>query len=593
MKLTDYVADFLRSQNIHHAFGITGGASLHIIHSIAEHPDIEFLCSLHEQASAMSAEAYSRITRNLGVAVGTSGPGATNLITGICGAYYDSVPVLFLTGQVATFRFKAKTGVRQYGFQETDIVQMCEPVTKYAVTVEDPKRIRFELEKACHLARTGRPGPVLVDIPDNLQREEIEPDNLEGFSPEPISEPNLVNIVQECLDLIKKSGRPVLVLGWGIRLSGADKEALELINALQIPVVPTWGMVDFLPADHKNYVGTFGTHGSRYGNFAIQNADLIIAIGTRLDTHETGSPLSTFARDAVKVVVDIDETELNKASYFGMTIDVPIVADARQFISSMLGVCSDIESPDLTSWWERIRTWKKNYPACLDAYYEEKTVNPYVFVKELSNLLKENVPIVIDTGCSIAWMMQGFEVKKGQRLIHDFNNTAMGYALPASIGICAALEKSMTLCVTGDGSLHMNIQELATIVHNNFPIKIILFNNEGYSMIQQTQDQWMDSKYIASSKSGGLPTPEFTKIALGYGLKTFEISDNKDIQSILKDVIDFDGPCLCNVKLLPEHRVIPQVKYGRPIEDSEPLLSRSEFLSEMIIEPLDVSLKEE
>ncbi len=592
MKLTDYVADFLYSENIRHAFGITGGASLHIIHSIEEHSGIEFLCSLHEQASAMSAEAYSRVTRNLGVAIGTSGPGATNMITGICGAYYDSVPVLFLTGQVATFRFKGKTGVRQYGFQETDIVQMCSPVTKYAVTVEDPKKIRFELEKACHIARSGRPGPVLVDIPDNLQREDIEPQQLDGFIPELTDKPNISASIQKCINLLGKSKRPVLILGWGVRLSGADEEALKLINLLKIPVVPTWGMADFLPSEHPNLVGTFGTHGTRYGNFSVQNADLILAIGTRLDTHETGSPLSSFARDAVKIVVDIDHTELDKAPYFGMSIDVPVIADARYFIKELLAAFDKSYTNDIEDWYEHINKWKKNYPVCLSQFYEEGPVNPYVFVQEMSNLLGEDVPVVIDTGCSIAWMMQGFQVKKGQRLIHDFNNTAMGYALPASIGISVALDRKMTICVTGDGSLHMNIQELATIAHNNYPVKIILFNNEGYSMIQQTQDQWMGSKYIASSKDGGLPIPDFSKIASGYGFKTFEITQNIDIRSTIKEVLASEGPCFCNVKVSPNHRVIPQVKYGRPIEDPEPFLERSQFLSEMIIEPLDASMEE-
>jgi len=592
MKLTDYVADFLYSENIRHAFGITGGASLHIIHSIEEHPGIEFLCSLHEQASAMSAEGYSRITRNLGVAIGTSGPGATNMITGICGAYYDSIPVLFLTGQVATFRFKGKTGVRQYGFQETDIVQMCSPVTKYAVTVEEPKRIRYELEKACHIARSGRPGPVLVDIPDNLQREDIDPQQLESFIPELADKPNISASVQECINLIGKSKRPVLILGWGVRLAGADEEALELINVLNVPVVPTWGMADFLPAEHPSLVGTFGTHGTRHGNFSVQNADLILAIGTRLDTHETGSPLSSFARDAVKIVIDIDHTELDKAPYFGMSIDVPVVADARYFICEFLEAFDEKNTKDIDPWWEHIKHWKKSFPVCLEQYYDEGPVNPYVFVQEMSKLLDKDVPVVIDTGCSIAWMMQGFQVKKGQRLIHDFNNTAMGYALPASIGISAALDRQMTICVTGDGSLHMNIQELATIAHNNYPVKIILFNNDGYSMIQQTQDQWMDSKYIASSKEGGLPVPDFSEISRGYGFKTFDITQNIDIALTLKEFLTYEGPCFCNVKISPNHRVIPQVKFGRAIEDPEPLLERSQFLSEMIIKPLDSSLEE-
>ena len=362
MKLSDYIADFIASENIRHVFGVTGGASLHLIHSMVEHPSLEFLCSLHEQASAMSADAYSRATRSMGVAVGTSGPGGTNMITGICGAYYDSVPVLFLTGQAATFRSKGEMGIRQYGFQETDIVEMCTPVTKYAVTVKKPDRIRFELEKACHIARSGRPGPVLVDIPDNIQREEVEPFQLKGFVPRTTNKTNISDSVQECLTLLSKSERPVLILGWGVRLAGADEEALKLVDALKIPVLPTWGMADFLPSGHHSLVGTFGTHGTRYGNFTVQNADLIIAIGTRLDTHLTGSPLSSFARGAVKIVVDIDYTELDKASYFGMFIDVPVTADARYFIGELLRALDEKNIHNIGPWWEHIKKWKKKIP---------------------------------------------------------------------------------------------------------------------------------------------------------------------------------------------------------------------------------------
>lgn len=590
MKLSDFVADFIARQGVRHVFAISGGASLHLIHSVAEHPDIDFVCPLHEQAGAMAADAYSRITRNLGVAISTSGPGGTNMITGMCGAYYDSVPVLYLTGQVATFRFKGNTGVRQYGFQETDIVSVCRPITKYAVTVTDPSRIRYELEKACHIAKTGRPGPVLVDIPDNLQREQIDPGHLDGYQPDSVTTPpDLSAQVNQCLPLLTQAKRAVLVLGWGIRLAGADEDAHRLVDKLGFPVVPTWGMADFLPAGHPLVVGTFGTHGTRYGNFAIQNADLILAVGTRLDTHETGSPLSSFARDAVKIVVDIDQAELDKAPYYGMKIDVPVQADAGVFIRALLNALPSGKGSNLEPWKRHIREWMERYPICPDNYFREDPVNPYVFVHELSALLGEDVSVVVDTGCAIAWMMQAFRPKRGQRVIHDFNNTAMGYALPGSVGASLAREGRPVVCVTGDGSLQMNIQELATVIHYKLPVKIILFNNRGYSMIQQTQDQWLDSKYIASSPEGGLPVPDFGKIAQAYGYRTWTIRKNSEVHKALREVLAQDGPAFCDVQIAPAHRVIPQVKYGRPIEDSEPLLDRDEFNRAMIVRPLDIS----
>lgn len=595
MKLSDFVADFLARQGIRHVFAISGGASLHLIHSIAEHPDIEHVCPQHEQAGAMAADGYARATGNMGAAIATSGPGATNLITGICCSYYDSVPTIFITGQVTTFRFKGDTGVRQYGFQETDIVEMCRPVTKYVTVIKDPKMVRYELEKACYIARTGRPGPVLVDIPDNVQREQIQVETLEGYTPEPeiasgaAAAGRMRSDVERCLMHLYKARRPVLIVGWGVRLAKADVVARELIEKLGFPVVPTWGMVDFLPHDHPQLVGSFGTHGTRYGNFTVQNADLILAIGTRLDTHEAGSPLSTFARGATKIVVDIDPAELGKFSKFGMDTDLLICADAGEFIMNLARAVERDRLGDISDWGRKIDEWKTNYPICPQQYYAEEPVNPYVFVKTLSAVLQEQASIYVDTGCAIAWMMQAFEVKRGQRIVHDFNNTAMGYALPASIGACLALNRKPVICVTGDGSLQMNIQELATVLRHDLPIKIILLNNHGYSMIQQTQDQWLGSKYVASTVEGGLAMPDFTRVAQAYGYKTFDIRANSELRASLDPIVNEPGPIFCNVDIKATHRVIPQVKFGRPIEDPEPFIDRREFLATMIVPPLAVS----
>ena len=298
MKLSDYVASFLAAQGIRHVFAIAGGASLHLMHSIAKTPGISYVCPQHEQAGAMAADAYSRVTGNLGAAVATSGPGATNMITGACCAYYDSVPVIYITGQVSTFRLKRDTGVRQMGFQETDVVAMYRPITKYAVMVEDPQRIRYELEKACSLARSGRPGPVLVDLPDDIQRREIDPDTLPAFTPAPektFASPT-ADQLEHCLDLLKKAHRPVVVLGWGVRLSKAEAEAREMIEALGFPVVLTWAVLDMLPSAHPLNVGPFGTHGTRYGNFTVQNADLLMAIGARLDTERLAATPHSLAK---------------------------------------------------------------------------------------------------------------------------------------------------------------------------------------------------------------------------------------------------------------------------------------------------------
>jgi len=516
------------------------------------------------------------------------------MITGVCGAYYDSIPVIYITGQVATFRMKGDTGVRQIGFQETDTIHMYKPITKYAVQVNDAKKIRYELEKACYLAKSGRPGPVLIDIPDNIQREQIDPDQLEPFIPkqQTKNQSRLDDEVNQCLKLLENTRRPIIIFGSGVRLAKADEEAETFANSLGFPVVPTWAMADILPSDHPLWVGTFGTHGTRYANFAVQNADLILSIGARLDTKATGSPITTFAREAKKIVVDIDRSELGKFKRFGMEVDLLIEGDAKEFLQAINQRVAGIAKRDASKWIEQIALWKERYPICLPEYYEQERVNPYVFVKALSHECAERDVIFVDTGCAVAWMMQAFDFKANQRLYHDWNNTAMGWALPASIGACFALNGQPIICVTGDGSLQINIQELATVLRHQLPIKIFLINNYGYSMIQQTQDQWLGSRYLASTVEGGLAFPDFAKVAEAYGYKTVIVSNNRDLRGCIQNVLNSEGPVFCNVEISPEHRVIPQVKFGRPNEDLEPLLDRREFLENMIVKPLEVSLYE-
>lgn len=592
MKLSDYVAEFLAQKGAKHVFAVAGGASLHLIDSVAKNPDLNYVCPHHEQAGSMAADAYSRLTGNIGVAIATSGPGATNMITGICCAYYDSVPVLYITGQVSTFRDKGDTGVRQIGFQETEIIPMVASITNYAVKINDSTRIRYELEKALYLAKNGRPGPVLIDLPDNLQREEIEPDKLEAFEPEVTPPLDCFSQLDKCLAHIRSANRPVLILGWGIRLAKAESEVYKLIKKLGFPVVPTWATADFLPSDDPLYVGTFGTHGTRYANLAVQNSDLILSIGSRLDTKATGSPITTFARQAKKIVVDIDANELDKFSKFGLSMDFLIQSDAKAFTKALNEKISNFDTQDYSSWLNSIANWKKKYPICTKSYYDQKRVNPYVFVKSLAEICKEGDTLLADTGCAVAWMMQAFEFKKDQRLFHDCNNTAMGWALPAGIAASLALGKKNVICVIGDGSLMMNIQELVTVINQGLPLKIFVLSNGGYSMIQQTQDQWLNCRYEGSSRKGGLVFPDFVELAKAHKFQTFRITKTRELNDGISSAIHSKGPVICNVEIDSTHRVVPQVKYGRPNEDPTPLLNREDFIKEMIVKPLDVSLQE-
>ena len=592
MKLADYLADFLSAEGVRHVFAIAGGASLHLIDSIGKHENIQLICPQHEQGAAMAADGYSRMSGNIGVAMVTSGPGATNLLTGVCSAYYDSVPLLLITGQVSRSRMKGGTGVRQIGFQETDTVEIFKPITKHAVQLTSASDIRYELEKCLHISKSGRPGPVLLDIPDDLQRVYIDPNLLKSFTPLPRqNETNDFNALMAMIaNYIDLAERPVLILGAGIRLAKAEIELFKLIDKLGIPFVPTWAVADILPSTHPLYIGTFGTHGTRHANFAVQNADLIISVGSRLDTKATGSPISSFARGAKKVVVDIDINELNKFEAFGLKIDVAIEADARFFLKNLNEIMAQPIENKLTVWLKQIADWRERHPVGTGRAISNNSVDPYYFVKALSDRSSENELIVSDTGCTLAWMMQGFKFKANQRLFHDWNNTAMGWAVPASVGISLTSAGGQVVCVIGDGSLMMSIQELATIVRYRLPVKIFLFNNKGYAMIRQTQDQWLDSRYFASSNSGGLASVNFMALAESFGFKCYNALCNEDVRVVINTVMKSDEPTFCNVVIDENACVVPQVKFGRPNEDSEPLLSREQFLKEMIVTPLDVSL---
>lgn len=597
MKLSDCVAKFLAESGIQYVFAISGGASLHLIHSIAETPGVDYICPQHEQAGAMSADGYARVSGRVGCAVATSGPGVTNLITGIAAAYYDSLPVLFLTGNVATFRAKGDTGVRQMGFQETETVEICRTLTKYCVLIQDPTMILYELQKAVHIARTGRPGPVLVDIPDDLQRTSIDAGTLKTFAPgdDPASaglaEEALVEQVDACIEYIRSAKRPVLVFGWGIHLAGAETVARAVADKLKFPTAMTWAALDLLPYRHPLAVGGFGTHGIRSANFVVQNADMVLSVGSRLDTKATGTPPSSFAREAKIVMVDIDASELNKFKKVGLHIHLSIEADAARFLRLLNERLRPHDIPAIDRWWERVRAWMERYPVCLPSYREEKAVNPYVLVKALSEVLEEGEVIFSDTGCALAWMMQAFEFKERQRFFHAFNYTPMGYGLPGAIGAALARPGRRIILVTGDGSLQLNIQELITVMHHRLPVKILLINNHGHSMVQQTQEMWLGSKYYATSVEGGLAFPDFVAVASAYGFPTETLVWKNEVEEKLALAIKSEGAFFLNIDINSRHRVIPQVQFGRPNEDASPLLDRAEFLANMIVRPLPVSLQ--
>ena len=578
------VASFFEAKGLKCAFVVSGGASLHLIHALKKTNTIDLVCCHHEQSAAMSADAYTRVQNKPGLAITSSGPGATNLITGICGCYYDSIPAFFITGQVSTFRMSTSKEVRQLGFQETPIVDMVASVTNYAAQITNANDILYELEKAYFLANYARKGPVLIDIPDNIQRTLVNPDSLRRFTPPPpannSSDPCQSDSFIDCLVSAK---RPIVVAGSGIHLSGCEKRFVELIEKLNVPVALTWAAADILTDTSSLRVGTFGTHGSRYANFAVQNADFILSIGSRLDTKATGTPASTFARGAVKAMVDISAAEISKFEQLGVDISFPFCMDAGLFIDYLRKECPRLETDD---WIKTINTWKLKYSLSNEVHDRGCFVDPYRLFKRLPFHASGSSHFWCDTGSAIAWMMQAFIPRESQRIWHDYNNTAMGWALPASIGGTMALPAQQHYCIVGDGSFMMNIQELQTACHYGLGIKIICIDNNGYSMIKQTQDQWLNSYYLASGSEGGVSMPNFEKVLGAFGFNVNSCSSNDDIDRSLEWLSTSHGPSFLNVKVDQCCRVVPQVKFGRPNEDPEPLLSRDIFSQEMLIDTL-------
>lgn len=593
VKLSDYVADRLAEAGVRNVFGISGGASLHLLHSINDHPALQIFCPHHEQAAAMAADGCARVSKKIGVTVATSGPGATNLITGICGAFYDSVPMLCLTGQVSSFRNVGSTGVRQIGFQETPIVDLCRPVTKYAVKLQDPQNIGLELDKCLFLATDGRPGPTLLDIPDNYQREMIDTKSLKRWR-SPTQETSdfllaqvdrLNNQVEEALKLLSLAKRPVVIAGAGLHLGNCEKEFHEFLKRYAVPVVMTWGAADILPADHRSYVGTFGTHGQRHANFAIQNADFVLSLGSRLDTKSTGTPVNSFAREAKRVMVDVDEKEIKKFEHFDLSLHLGIHCNLKQFF--ILAGSYDQKVKRNLRWANKILSWKSEFDAFDNTSRSVSTgLAPYAIVKELFEIAPKKTQFFLDTGATLAWSMQSFLPDSGKRVFHDFNNTAMGWALPACFGAWTIDKGKPYFCLSGDGSLMMNIQELATTQFHKMPLKLFVINNGGYAMIKQTQDQWLGSEYIASNKGKDLGFPNFEKLADSFGMKYLPVNTVDELRKNEEELTNNTDACFIEITVPPDARVIPQVKFGRPNEDMEPLLPREIFKRNMIIETL-------
>ncbi len=590
MLVSDYILKFLSSKGVNKVFLITGGAIAFVVDAFSRNKKIKYISVAHEQAAAMMADSYSRLGPNFAATMVTSGPGATNLLTGIACSWFDSIPNIHICGQVNTYEtseFKKSTkNVRQVGFQETDIVSMAKPITKFAYRIKSLREIPSVFEKAYQIAVSGRPGPVLIDIPMDFQRKKIVGSFKKNiFIQKKVKQDQSKYL--KLIKLIKQSKRPSIILGGGIRISNSIKKIEKLLNKFDIPVLTTWSGLDSIGYDHKNNIGTIGVYGSRAANFTVQNSDLVLNIGSRLDTRITGGKPNTFARKAKIISVDIDKNELFKKR--GLKNFDTFNCDLNIFLETFVKILSKkskkpISKPD---WMKKSLLWKKKYPSLSKKDIDQKKyVNPYYFIDSLSKELKKNDIVIADDGAHLTWSVQAFKIKYGQRFFSAWGNSPMGYAFPAAIGASIAKNKKKIICLDGDGSIQMNLQELHTLKKLNLPLKIFVLNNNGYGIIKQFQEIYLEKRYEATVEKKGVSNPDFEKICKAFGVRYIQIKDHKNLKNILKKIISSKSAIFVDVLIKPDQKIIPKLEFGRPIEDLSPKLSDKEFEKEMVVKTL-------
>lgn len=598
MRVADYVFEFIAKQNIKNVFFLPGGGAMHLNNGLLIQKNITPVSMLHEQGAAIAAEGYARTSGKFGVCLVTSGPGATNTITGLAGAWFESTPVMFISGQVKRSDLKKQfKGLRQLGSQELDIVTVVSSLTKYAVCLYEPIQVRREMEKALFLMQHGRRGPVWIDIPLDVQAAEIDISGLEAFDPEELTEslmttsapPDSFNL-QEVVQLITQAKRPVLLAGNGVHGANATNELRQLAERLQIPTLTTWIGADLLEYSHRLYFGRPGTIAPRGANFTIQNADLVLVIGSRLDFSITGFDRTQFARAAKIIVIDIDKAEIEKLG------DLPyltFVADAKDFILNLLEQLAPDTQFSHFEWIAKCLDWKEKYPVVLQEYRDQSGyVNTYLFTETLFDESQENDLIIPgSSGASIDTFWLSAKLKKGQRAVATGGLGSMGYGLPAAIGGCLGGNLQRTISVDGDGGFVMNIQELEVVRRLNLPIKFFVLNNNGYGSIRASQNGYFKQK-IGCDPDSGLTLPDISKLAEAFNIPTLLIQNQSDLRQIIRQALSIDGPVVCEVMVQPDQAIGPRVSsriradgsmVSTPLEDLFPFLSTEELQSNMLI----------
>jgi acetolactate synthase-1/2/3 large subunit len=603
MKLTDYVIDLLADHGVTHVFGLTGGAVVHLFDSASRSGRVKPIFHHHEQAAAFAAQACARAGGGLGACFVTTGPGVTNAITGLAAAWLDSVPCIFISGQTRLAHTTRGKRIRQLGTQQLDVMPLVSSLTKYAVMLEDARSIRCELEKAIHLATSGRPGPVWLDLPLDLQWADIEPAKLPGFSsPAGVltgpcapaaPAPSAVEL-DACLRLLAGSQRPLVLAGYGVCRAKANRLFAEFVERSSLPFVTTWGAVDVLPSDHPLNLGRPGVAGQRGANLAVQNCDLLLVLGSHLNIPVTGTQFATFARSAKVIMVDIDPEELAERT---VPVHLPVCADVRTFLDRILAADrpATASAPSSQTWREACGRYAKLNRAPQGPTGSDP-ISPYDYVRILGELSSPGDVIVVDGGGTNVYVaFQAFSVKAGQRMILSTGLCSMGSGLPESIGACFGSGGRQTLCLCGDGSLQLNIQEFQTLRHHQLPVKVLISANGGYLSIRQTQTEFLGGRHIGSQETGGMSLPDYTRVASAYGLPVREITESANLRNGLAEFLALPGPAVCVVHTSRVQELVPRQGFDRradgtfaprPLEDMAPFLERPQFAELMLVPPI-------
>ena len=595
MRVSDYVIEFFENRGVDHIFTVSGGGSIFLCDALGIAKKMKYVACHHEQAASMATEAYARVRQGLGVTLVTSGPGGTNAVTGVAGSWLDHVPHVTISGQV----FLAQTigkhpGLRTLGVQELNIVDIVRPITKYAVMIEDAQEIRYHLEKAVYLATHGRPGPSWIDIPANIQNAQIDPTALKGFDPKEYAvplDPELKAKVAHVVKLLKSARRPLVHIGQGVRIAGAEKEFFKLVETYRLPFVTARNANDMVPWDHELYAGRPGIFAQRGANFAVQTSDLYLAIGTRLSLAQTGYNAKDYARNAKVIMVDIDQAELDKDT---VNLHLKIQTDAKLFLDELNRQLSQekLDNQQWGQWLKQCQQWKRKYPVVLPEYREQiGSVNSYHFIDLLSDVLTPDDIVVTDMGFAFQNTHQAFRVKKGQRVFTNCGLASMGWGLPAAVGACFGSGKKRTVCIAGEGGLLMTIQELATVMHHRLPVKLFVLNNGGYLTMKQAQELGFEGRLMGCNEESGLSFPDLMKIAEAHRFKSIRLESHQDLKKNIEEVINYEGPVLCEI-MMDHNQMSPKAINRRNadgtikqtlLEDSYPFLDPKEVAENLSV----------